>query len=188
MAVYTTDGTQADVQAKINGAVGGDTVTIPSGSFTWTSGVTISGKYLKIQGAGSGRVVGRSTSSVSVGTGTKVWTTQSGLSISGGQTLRIYRSGGVLSNGWGTGIKIWCEGTVTTYSGATLTMNITSISATTGTYTSWDICSIGSTVLTNNAGSTDIITITENASGSTEVSDIQFMVSSNNSHMIKSRR
>jgi hypothetical protein len=36
-----TDGSAADVQSKINSAQSGDTVTIPSGSFSWSTQVTI---------------------------------------------------------------------------------------------------------------------------------------------------
>ena len=41
------------VQAAINSAVGGDTVIIPAGSCTWTSGVTISGKGITLTGQGA---------------------------------------------------------------------------------------------------------------------------------------
>lgn len=41
---------QADVQAAINAASGGDMVSIPAGNCTWTSGVTIT-KGLTVQGA-----------------------------------------------------------------------------------------------------------------------------------------
>ena len=39
-----TDGSQADVQSKINAASDGDIITLPAGTFTWTSGITVSGK------------------------------------------------------------------------------------------------------------------------------------------------
>jgi len=48
--IFNSNGTPADVHTLMNGAVDGDTVTIPSGNFTWASSVTISGKGLKIQG------------------------------------------------------------------------------------------------------------------------------------------
>jgi hypothetical protein len=46
-----------DVQAAINSAVGGDTVVIPNGSCTWTSGVTLSGKGILLQGQSQSGVV-----------------------------------------------------------------------------------------------------------------------------------
>src|SRR5262245_13620744 len=86
--VYPSDGSAASVQALHNAALNGDTITLPAGTFTWTTGVTIS-KAIKIQGAGTGRIIGRSRSNVSVGTGTKTFETQAGLNISTGNTLRI---------------------------------------------------------------------------------------------------
>src|SRR5436190_536321 len=59
-AILASDGSRADVQAKVDVAVDGDVVTIPPGSFTWTSGIAISGKGIHLRGAGSGRVVARS--------------------------------------------------------------------------------------------------------------------------------
>ncbi len=47
---YNSNGSQADVQAKVNLCVDGDTVTLPSGTFTWTSSVTVPGKAITIQG------------------------------------------------------------------------------------------------------------------------------------------
>lgn len=61
----------SDVQAAINLATEGSTVTIPAGTCSWTTGVTLSGKGIKIQGAGSGKIVGYSASSQTLATGTK---------------------------------------------------------------------------------------------------------------------
>src|SRR5271156_6659460 len=48
---------QSDVNAVINGpthtAVNGDTIQIPAGSCTWTSGITISGVGIDITGTGT---------------------------------------------------------------------------------------------------------------------------------------
>ena len=46
----------ADVQAAINSSATGDTVVIPTGTCTWTSSVTISGKGIVLQGANPGAV------------------------------------------------------------------------------------------------------------------------------------
>ena len=43
---------QANVQSAINSASNGDTVTVPAGTCTWSSAVTISTKAITIQGAG----------------------------------------------------------------------------------------------------------------------------------------
>jgi hypothetical protein len=50
-SVYNSDGSQADVQAKINSARNGDTVVIPRGDFTWAGPVTVSAS-ITIAGSG----------------------------------------------------------------------------------------------------------------------------------------
>ena len=145
MATWNSDGSPGDVQSiHDSSASNGDTITIPPGSFTWTSGVTIT-KGIKIQGSGSGRVIGRSTSSVAIGTGSKTFATQSGLSISNGQTLTIERTGTPHTGGNPTGVRTWMTGTVTSYSGTTLVMDITS-TAGSGTETLWIISTQASTL------------------------------------------
>jgi hypothetical protein len=47
---------QADVQNAIEQAADGDTVLVPAGSSTWTSGISIS-KTLVLKGAGIGRTL-----------------------------------------------------------------------------------------------------------------------------------
>ena len=41
---FNSNGTPANVQTLVHGAVDGDTVTIPAGNLTWASSVTISGE------------------------------------------------------------------------------------------------------------------------------------------------
>ncbi|MDD5203880.1 MAG: hypothetical protein PHS17_00590 [Desulfobacterales bacterium] len=48
---------QADVQAAVNSAGEGDTVTVPAGSATWSSTVTITNKAVTVLGAGMGKTV-----------------------------------------------------------------------------------------------------------------------------------
>ena len=48
--VFNSDGSPANVQTLVNGALDGGTVAIPSGNFTWASSVTISAKGVKMQG------------------------------------------------------------------------------------------------------------------------------------------
>ena len=48
---YNSDGSAASVQALQNGAANGDTITLPSGIFTWSTAVTIS-KAITLQGEG----------------------------------------------------------------------------------------------------------------------------------------
>lgn len=49
MATLASDGSSTDVQAKINAANPGDIVTLPSGTFTWTTGISCA-KGITIQG------------------------------------------------------------------------------------------------------------------------------------------
>lgn len=48
---------QADVQAAVNSAGEGDTVTVPAGSATWSSTVTITNKAVSVLGAGMGNTI-----------------------------------------------------------------------------------------------------------------------------------
>jgi hypothetical protein len=48
------DCSQSAVQSAINAAIDGDTVTVPAGTATWSSAVSITNKTITLQGAGSG--------------------------------------------------------------------------------------------------------------------------------------
>jgi hypothetical protein len=54
--VYQSDGSAASVQGLHNAALNGDTITIPVGTFTWTTKVTIS-KSITLQGTGIGSTI-----------------------------------------------------------------------------------------------------------------------------------
>ena len=54
--VYHSDGSVASVQGLQNQVVNGDTITIPAGTFTWRTRVTIS-KSITLQGAGIGQSI-----------------------------------------------------------------------------------------------------------------------------------
>ena len=49
--VYTTNGSQSDVQAACSAAPAGAKVVLPSGSFSWTKGITVNTE-LTITGTG----------------------------------------------------------------------------------------------------------------------------------------
>ncbi len=73
--VYNSDGTATSVQyLHDNFAQAGDSITLPAGTFTWSTPVTIS-KAITLQGSGSGRIIGDTKSSVQVGTGPKTFIT-----------------------------------------------------------------------------------------------------------------
>src|SRR5207248_11315601 len=54
--VYHSDGSAASVQGLHNQVLNGDTITIPAGTFNWTTKVTIS-KSITLLGAGVGNTI-----------------------------------------------------------------------------------------------------------------------------------
>jgi hypothetical protein len=60
--VYQSDGSASDTQAAINVAADGQTVQIPNGTYTWTSGVDISGKAITLRGQSIGGVTIKNSS------------------------------------------------------------------------------------------------------------------------------
>jgi hypothetical protein len=176
-----TTGNAADVQAAINAASAGDTVAIPAGTFTWSSGVSISGKGITVTGQGSGRIIAYSTDLLSIGTGSRTLTVQSGLTINAGQTLTISEMG-TRSN--------FMRGTVTSYSGTALTMNITVSGGSCGSNSlsnckRWLVSTQATTTIVNNSGNTDLFAISEDTSRHTEVSGITFAAGTGNAHVFE---
>ncbi len=177
-AISVTDGSQGDTQAKINAAANGDIVIVTNGTFNWGSGaISIVGKGITLKGLGGARIIGRSTSSVLIGVGAKTFTTQAGLPIVNGQTLDIEKLGGETDSGTGagTGNRPRMTGTVTSYSGTTLVMNITS-TAVAGTFSVWVIRTTPVTTVTFTGGtSTPMMSVTEwSSSSNVTISDIAF--------------
>jgi hypothetical protein len=162
---------RSDVAAAIHSAVNGDTVVIPAGASTWTTGISVSRKAIKIQGAGSGRIIGRSRSSVGVGTGSKTFATQAGLSISAGQILTIESM--PLANGTIDGRGTYMTGKVTSYSGTSLVMNIT-VTGGSGTHDFWKIETQASTTINHRTDSNTVFALVESTAGSIEISGIRF--------------
>jgi hypothetical protein len=189
--VYNSDGTATSVQyLHDNFAQDGDTITLPAGTFTWSTPVTIS-KAIVIEGGGSGRIIGDTKSSVQVGTGPETFiTTRSGLPITAGQTLRIAKMphppGGGGSESVPPARGTYMEGTVTSYSGTTLEMNITS-TAGSGTWTFWWIATQPTTTIVDayqgNGNSYDaMLKINQSLNGSTEITGLRFLADPNSSH------
>jgi PKD repeat protein len=160
--VFMSNGSFPDTQAAVTLASDGYTIRIPAGSFTWSSGLIIAGKGITIQGEGAGSLVGDSTTSLSVGTGTKVFTTQAGLDLQAGQTMRaIYTPNG----------GIYMEGKVVSYSGTRLELNITS-KAGTGTFAFWVLSTVASTSIINGSGNAALFDITEAPGRSVELKGV----------------
>jgi hypothetical protein len=156
----------AAVQTAINSASRGDTVQIPAGTCTWTTGVTISGKGITVQGAGSGRIVAYDNGSetLTVGTGSL---TVNVAGFSPGFNAAVFATGTTLRVFENNARTNWMQGTVTSFSGSTLVMNITS-SGGSGTTHRWLIATIPSTVLINNS-TTAMFSVTEDSVGNTRV-------------------
>ena len=157
------------VQTAINSAAGGDTVIIPAGSCAWTSGVTISGKGITVTGQGSGRIIAYSSSTLTIGTGSKTLTVNSAavgtsLSLAAGQTLTISETGNRQN---------FMTGTVSSYSAGTLVMSVSSTGGSCGNSSSslspsnckrWLVSTPPATSLVNNSSSA-MFSVTEPSSG-----------------------
>jgi hypothetical protein len=107
-----------------------------------------------------------STSSVAIGTGSKVFTVQSGVPILPGATVRIASRANLTTNNM--------SGTVTAYSGTTLTVNVATTNGS-GTYTDWNINIAGVQGATGGAGpanSLAIGTVTTLTAGSSATASV----------------
>lgn len=96
--------------------------------------VTLGGSY---NGPITADIIGKrylsetSSTSWAMATGSKAFTVTAGLAFAVGMKVRVGRTSALHST--------YGDGLVTSYSGTTLTINITSLSATTGTHTDWTI-------------------------------------------------
>ena len=95
--------------------------------------------------AAAANLSGTSVTSVAIGTGTKVFTTQSGKSFNDGAWLLITSDADEVN---------YMHGQVTTYAGTTLTMNITNTGGS-GTFADWTIRVSGTRGATGATGSID---------------------------------
>lgn len=166
----------SDVQTAINSAAEGDTVIIPAGTCSWTTGVTISGKGIIVQGAGSGRIIAVSHDILTIATGTLNVNAISSrvdgtypLGPTNGQTLRVLQIGNRQN---------WMQGTVTSFNSGTgvLVMNITSTSGTTANIQQhhWAVATIPQTVLSNNSTNA-MFGVNEDTGFDTQISGIKFL-------------
>lgn len=183
----------SDVQTAINSAAEGDTVLIPAGTCTWTSGVNVT-VGITIQGAGSGRIVAITTNPNSTLTLT---TGSQSLAVSGtqvvcspamgnntcslaaapltvGETLNVYEKGTTSNT---------LTGTVTSFNSSTgaLVMNFTSASGnctpSSGSYVNcmrWMLATAPSTIIiNNNSTTTSLFNLTQDTNNYINVSGIK---------------
>lgn len=175
-ATLTSDGSQADTYSKVAAASAGDTVTLPAGTFTWTGGFSEQIAIypgIHVRGAGSGRIVARTTTdqTQTVGTGTKTFTvapvTQSGVTIMAGLTLNVHR---LLDS------DTTMSGTVTSYNSGTgeLVMSISSSTGSNGTNGVWLFSTVSSTVIIANNTDFPFVLASTSTTASPELSGIEF--------------
>lgn len=115
-----------DLSADRTIQLSGDTASPGANKVYGTDGSGVRGWKDDPSGGGGAGYGGTSTSSVSFGTGSKTWTTQTGLAYVVGARVRAIE----------TGFSMWMEGTVTAYSGGTLTVNVDLFSGV-GTFSAW---------------------------------------------------
>jgi hypothetical protein len=162
-----------DVAAAVAAAGDGDTLMVPAGTATWTSGITIN-KAIKIIGAGSGAFIGHSETSQAIGTGSKTFTftARPGYTPTAGDTVRaIFPCNG--SN--------FMQGTVTSFSGSTLVVNVTSTGGT-GSQPFWTFLTIpiSITTIVNSSNSGALLNVNESVNGHVDISGIYFQASNSN--------
>jgi hypothetical protein len=180
-AIYQSDGSAASVQILNRRASNGDTITLPAGIFTWSTPVAIS-KAIKLQGEGSGRIIGNTKSSVTISTGSKAFeTTRPIPGITAGQILRIAKMPARVGVAGGLPAREnYMEGTVASYSGSTLVMNITETGGS-GTWHFWWIATKPATTILNaynnghpgNPGAAPMLKIEQSLAGGAEITGIQ---------------
>jgi hypothetical protein len=149
----------------------GDTVVIPAGIATWTSGISIT-KAIKIIGAGSGRIVAYDNQSenLTIGTGALtvvIWGYSPGFSSSSfsvGQTLRVYET---------NSRNNWMQGVVTAWSSPNLTINVTSTGGS-GTTHRWLISTLPLTTITANGNGGGLFSLHESTVGNVDFSGLLF--------------
>jgi hypothetical protein len=175
--VYDSNGSSTNIQYIHNTlAQNGDTISIPTGTFTWTLPVTIS-KAVKLKGQGSGRIIGNSKSQIAIGTGSKTFTTTRTIpGITAGQVIRVAK----MPIHSGPGRENYMEGTVTSYSGTTLVLNVMQTGGS-GTYKFWWIATKPATTIINNCSSVAAIQVDQPGTGSVEISGIQGVNTAGNS-------
>lgn len=124
---------QSGIQTAINNTASGQVCYIPPGIYRVTGDLTCIGN-ITCRGAGTAVI---SSSSNSIGSGTKVFTVSAGLGYSAGVQVLVRRNSGGISYDDTT----WMQGSVTSYSGTTLTLNITSSADGfgSGVYARWDV-------------------------------------------------
>lgn len=187
---WVSNGTVADFNTQVGNAANGDTVTIAAGDWVWASSPNTINKAITIQGFGSGRVIAFSSSSATIGIGVQTFALNlSGLALVNGDSITVYRAGGRQNGGFPT-VQPWMKGTITSYLGVTLVLNITSTNdtPTNGTYHDWyfvtELTATTRTTITANNGSSVLFTLNENVAGNVVFTGIRLINGSGTNDLI----
>ena len=163
----------ADVSAAIGSAGDGDTVVIPSGTATWTSGIVVN-KAITIVGAGAPQFIGHSETSMTVGTGSKTFTftTRPKFAPTVGQTVRAFFP----ANGGS-----FMQGTVSSFSGNSLVVNVTSTGGS-GSVPFWTFVTVpvSTTTILNSSTTAPPFTLNESTNGHINLSGLYFKATNTN--------
>jgi hypothetical protein len=182
------------VQTAINNAAEGDTVYIPAGTCTWTTGVTVKGKGINILGAGSSRIIAvfNTSARLPLATGT-ITETITGAdpgyptpSITVGQTLQLLETGTETNTMTGT-VTAWTPSTMS------LTLNITGTTGACGSNSTsnckrWMIATVPASVTNivndNPGASGPLFSITEDTAFHTSLSNFQVLGGTYDSNVV----
>ena len=125
----------AIIATLLNDVPAGQVAFLPAGIYRMeNTGVSIQHSNITFRGAGQ---MSTSSSSVSIGTGSKTFTVPAGGGWTAGCGIKVW-SRSTKSMAWPAVDTRWMRGTVTSYSGTTLVCNMTT-SQGTGTFNDWDV-------------------------------------------------
>lgn len=119
------------INANISAVATNQVLYFPYGLYYFDNAVNLGSRSITVRGAGDGVL---STSSVTIGTGSKSFSVSPGLGWTPGVGIRVWHV---------TDRHKWMQGTVTSYSGTLLTINVTSTNGS-GTLNFW---TVGQTVM-----------------------------------------
>jgi hypothetical protein len=145
-AAVACDGSSADCKTKIEAAQSGTTVTIPSGTFTWSQPIAVP-PGVKVQGAGAGRIIGKTRTSLTVGTGSRTFDTLKPIGAAVGDQLLVQKYPNRVGQP-AAARENFMRGAVTAISGTSVTMDVTSTGGS-GTWTFWQVARPPSTTILN---------------------------------------
>lgn len=166
---YDTNGSHGDVTNALASASPGEQVNVPSGSYTWSADVDIP-EGVALVGAGGGWIQGCSSSSVSIGTGSKTFTIRTSTKLGGSSAIFGFTGGETVTARVKYSQTPLMTGTVTSWDGTDLVLNI-STTAGSGTYADWNFTREGDTRITTDS----TISIEKHATSNSKFADLELI-------------